>query len=111
MLWYIKYDDGVDEEEVLIGNLRDCQKLYLKHEGDEVVGNSKRPATGPPKRNTPPSTTKKYNTKQPGYRYANITMKARPLHKLKKLEKLSKEIAILRQIPNLKWNIGVHSVL
>ena len=53
----------------------------------------------------------KYNTKQPGYRYANITMKARPLHKLKKLEKLSKEIAILRQIPNLKWNIGVHSVL
>jgi len=53
----------------------------------------------------------KYNTKQPGYRYANITMKARPLHKLKKLEELSKEIAILRQIPNLKWNIGVHSVL
>ena len=66
MLWYIQYNDGVDEEEVLIGDLRDCQKLYLKHKGDDVVGNIKLPAReGPQKRNTPPSTTKKSNAKQP----------------------------------------------
>ena len=66
MLWYIKYNDGVDEEEVLIGDLRDCQKLYLKYEGDDMVGNSKLPAKErPQKRNTPLSTTKKSNTKQP----------------------------------------------
>ena len=63
MLWFIEYNDGVDEEEVLIGDLRDRQKLYLKHEGDDVVGNSKQPATGPPKCNIPLSTTKKSNTK------------------------------------------------
>ena len=65
MLWFIQYDDGVDEEEVLIADLRQRQKLYLKHQSDDTVGNSKQPATGLPKRTTPPSTTKKANTKRP----------------------------------------------
>ena len=60
MLWFIQYDDGVDEEEVLIADLRQRQKLYLKHQSDDVVGNSKQPVT-----TTPPSTTKKTNTKLP----------------------------------------------
>ena len=63
MLWYIEYDDGVDKEEVLIADLRQRQTFYLKHESDDVVGNSKQPATGPPKRTTPPLTAKKSNTK------------------------------------------------
>ena len=56
MLWFIKYDGGVDEEEVLITGLRQRQKLYLKEQGDDTLVNTKQPATGPP--NLPPSTTK-----------------------------------------------------
>ena len=48
---------------------------------------------------------------QPGYRYANITMKARPLSSVPKLQELSKDLADLRQIPDGKWNIGIHPVL
>jgi hypothetical protein len=51
------------------------------------------------------------NTAQPGYRYANITMKARPLSSVPKLQQLSKDVADLRNIPNGKWNIGIHPVL
>ena len=51
------------------------------------------------------------NGTQPGYRYANITMKARSLSAVPKLQKLSKELAKLRNIPGEKWNIGVHPVL
>lgn len=48
---------------------------------------------------------------QPGYRYANITMKARPLSSVPKLQQLSKDLADLRKIPDGKWNIGIHPVL
>ena len=34
MIWFIEYDDGVDEEEVLIADLRQRQKLYLKHQSE-----------------------------------------------------------------------------
>ena len=44
MFWYIEYDDGVDEE-VLIAELEERQQLYLEHESDDEVGNSKQPAT------------------------------------------------------------------
>ena len=55
----------------------------------------------------------KYATSEPGYRYSNITMKARGLksQRLKLLKQLSTDVAKLRQIPNLKWDIGVHSVM
>ena len=63
-LWYIKYNGGVDEEEVLILELRQRQKLYQKEQGNDTVGNTKLPAReGPPP--LPPSTTKKSNRKQP----------------------------------------------
>mmetsp|Transcript_10962 Transcript_10962/g.27763 ORF Transcript_10962/g.27763 Transcript_10962/m.27763 type:complete len:123 (+) Transcript_10962:166-534(+) len=38
-------------------------------------------------------------------------MKARPLSSMPKLQQLSKDMAVLRNIPNGKWNIGVHPVL
>jgi alkylated DNA repair dioxygenase AlkB len=47
---------------------------------------------------------------QPGYRYANsIMMKARPLSRLPRLERLAQELARHCQVP--KWTIGVNPVL
>ena len=57
------------------------------------------------------ATSEYENKTQPGYRYANITMKARPLSSVPKLQQLSKDLATLRDIPDGKWNIGVHPVL
>jgi alkylated DNA repair dioxygenase AlkB len=49
------------------------------------------------------------SSQQPGYRYATVTMKARPLSLLPQLDDLSKDLAEKRQIK--KWNIGVHPLL
>ncbi|VEU40669.1 unnamed protein product [Pseudo-nitzschia multistriata] len=51
------------------------------------------------------------NGAQPGYRYTNITMKARPLSALPNLQRMSKQLAKMRNIPSEKWTIGVHPVL
>lgn len=53
--------------------------------------------------------THEFNQPQPGYEYAQIRMKARPLGLLPKLEALSKEIGQIRDVPH--WDIGVHAVL
>lgn len=50
-----------------------------------------------------------FEEEQPGYRYAKITMKARPLSSLPVLKKLSKRISKRRAIKS--WNIGVQPVL
>lgn len=56
------------------------------------------------------ATNKNFETSlQPGYRYAKVTTKARPLSKLPLLEGLSKELAALNGVDS--WNIGVNPVL
>ena len=47
--------------------------------------------------------------KQPGYKYASVTIKARPLQKLPILSELSKTMARLSGVDN--WTIGVNPVL
>jgi len=49
------------------------------------------------------------SSKQPGYRYARGTAKARPLSKLPLLERVSKKLATLSGVD--RWNIGVNPVL
>lgn len=48
-------------------------------------------------------------TSQPGYRYANVRMKARPLERLPQLEQLSQRLASVSGVDG--WTIGVNPVL
>jgi hypothetical protein len=53
--------------------------------------------------------TEDFEDEQPGYRYARITLKARPLCVLPKLEVVTKQLAIQCKVD--KWTIGVNPVL
>ena len=53
--------------------------------------------------------TDDFDKEQPGYKYANIEMKARPLRKLPFLEELSKVLALSCNVE--KWTIGINPVL
>jgi hypothetical protein len=49
------------------------------------------------------------SSKQPGYKYASVKIKARPLNKLSEVSQLSQEMARLSGVD--KWTIGVNPVL
>lgn len=53
--------------------------------------------------------TSDFSRSQPGYEYARIKMKARPLSTCPHLEKLSMDIGRLRNVQH--WDIGIHTVL
>jgi alkylated DNA repair dioxygenase AlkB len=53
--------------------------------------------------------THDFHAEQPGYRYANITVKSRPLSRLPHLECLAQEMAKRCQLP--KWTVGINPVL
>ena len=54
--------------------------------------------------------TDNFDAPQPGYRYAQITMKAWPLSMLPRFGKVSEELAVKRKIPGWHWDIGIHLV-